>query len=90
MQQLLQAMRQQKENSHHVVVTKEVSERINKLKFENENLKKEIHHKQTVIQELEAGTLMLEDKVRILAQEKEKLEAQSSRLLLANNQKAKV
>ncbi len=90
MQQLLQAMRQQKENSHHVVVTKEVSERINKLKFENESLKKEIQHKQTIVQELGAGTLMLEDKVRILAQEKEKLEAQSSRLLLANNQKAKV
>jgi hypothetical protein len=42
-------MRQQKENSHHVVVTKEVSERINKLKFENESLKKEIQHKQTVV-----------------------------------------
>jgi len=68
-------MRQQKENSHHVVVTKEVSERINKLKFENESLKKELQHKQTVVQELGAGTLMLEDKVRILAQDKEKLEA---------------
>lgn len=68
-----------------MVVTKEVSEKINKLKFENEGLKKEIKHKETVEQELRAGASMLEDRVKNLAQEKEKLETSSNKLLLAKN-----